>query len=190
MKRRPMCLALAATVVVGQLAACADINDTAMLALSTKVTAYAIVDGQLVQGDMVLYPNHTGTLTLSSDMPSSWWSHITLDANPFATPAPAPVPAPAPQPPAARALLSSCYGRMHHTATNMGSIDLRCNDGANSSVQVALIGETRGYGYGQTAKGLSSLTFGMSPTEARAHLTVPTGKQLQERTDTTGLELK
>ncbi len=79
---------------------------------------------------------------------------------------------------------------MHYTARNLGIMDLNCKDGANSDVRVALIGETRGYGYGQTTKGLSSLTFGMSPTEARAHLTVPAGKQLQERADTTGLELK
>ncbi len=193
MKRRPIYLALAATAAMGPLllsqVGCADINDTAMLALSTKVTAYAIVNEQLVQGDMVLYPDRSGTITLRSDVPASWWSHITQDANPFATQPVQPAPAPAAPPPGQLAL-SSCFGRMHYTASNMGTIDLRCNDGANSDVRVALIGETRGYGYGHTAKGLSSLTFGMSPTEARAHLTVPAGKQLQERTDTTGLELK
>ncbi len=193
MKRRSTGLALAALALLGPMVAlqvgCADINDTAMLALSTKVTAYAIVNDQLVQGDMVLYPDRSGTISLRSDVPSSWWSHITQDANPFAAQPQQPAPAPA-APPPGQSALSSCFGRMHYTASNLGSIDLRCNDGANSDVRVALIGETRGYGYGQTAKGLSSLTFGMSPTEARAHLTVPSGKQLQERTDTTGLELK
>ena len=189
MKRRPICLALAAGVAIGQLVACADINDTAMLALSTKVTAYAIVNDQLVQGDMTLFPDRSGTITLRSDLPSSWWSHITQDADPFAKQPQQPAPAPAPPPPGQSAL-SSCFGRMHYTASNMGTVDLHCNDGANTDVRVAMIGETRGYGYGQTAKGLSSLTFGMSPNEARAHLTVPAGKQLQERTDTTGLELK
>lgn len=187
MKQRPMWRMLAVAAALGLLAACADINDTGRWALSTRVPAYAIVNDQLVQGDMLLYTDHTGVLTLRSDAPSTWWSHIALDSDPLPQP---PQPTPAQPKPAGRATLSSCMGRMHYTATNLGRIDLRCNDGAISDMRVALIGETRGYGYGQTANGVSSLTFGMSPSEARAHLTVPDGKDLQERTDTTGLELK
>lgn len=174
MKHRAMGLALATTVVLAGLAGCADLNDTGLAALSYKVQAYAVVDEQLVQGEMVLFPDHTGTVALRAE------------------PAMAGVPteaASAPRP-TGKPQLTSCVGRMRYTATTQGAIDLRCNDGAVADVRMALIGETRGYGYGQTATGLVSLTFGLTPVEARAHLTVPAGKQLVERTDPVGLELR
>ena len=37
---------------------------------------------------------------------------------------------------------------------------------------------------------LDRLTFGMTAVEARAHLTVPPGKQLVDRTEPAGLELR
>lgn len=159
MKHQVMGLALATTAVLAGLAGCADLNDTGLAALSTRVQAYAVVDEQLVQGEMVLFPDHTGTVALRAD-------------------------------PAGKPMLTSCVGRLRYTATTLGSIDLRCNDGAVADLRMALIGDTRGYGYGQTATGLASLTFGMTPVEARAHLTVPPGKQLVDRTDPSGLELR
>lgn len=159
MKHQVMGLALATAAVLAGLAGCADLNDTGLMALSTRVQAYAVVDEQLVQGEMVLFPDHTGTVALRAD-------------------------------PAGKPLLTSCVGRLRYTATTLGSIDLRCNDGAVADLRMALIGDTRGYGYGQTATGLASLTFGMTPVEARAHLTVPPGKQLVDRTDPSGLELR
>lgn len=168
-----LCAPLFASVVVGLLAGCADLNDTGLAALSYKVPAYAIVDGQLVQGEMVLFPDHTGTITLRADAAASG-----ADASG------------APRPVTDKPALSSCVGRMRYTATTAGTIDLRCNDGAIADLRMALIGETRGYGYGHTATGLASVVFGMTPVESRAHLTVPPGKQLLERTESTGLELK
>lgn len=159
MKHQVMGLALATTAVLAGLAGCADLNDTGLAALSTRVQAYAVVDEQLVQGEMVLFPDHTGTVALRAD-------------------------------PAGKPMLTSCVGRLRYTATTSGSIDLRCNDGAVADLRMALIGDTRGYGFGQTATGLASLTFGMNPVEARAHLTVPPGKQLVDRTDPSGLELR
>jgi len=89
-------------------------------------------------------------------------------------------------------VLSSCVGRFRYTGTTMGSMDLRCNNGATADLRMALMGETRGYGYGQTATGgPASLTFGLSPAEARAHLTVPAGRQLVDRKESgSGLELR
>jgi hypothetical protein len=156
-------------------AACADLNDTGLAALATRVQAYAVVNEQLVQGEMTLYPNHTGTVALRVEL---------------AQPASAVIDLNAPAKPAERPILNSCLGRFRYTSTTYGAIDLRCNDGSSTDLRMALIGETRGYGYGQTATGLASLTFGMAPTEARAHLTTPPGKQLFESGTSSGLEMK
>lgn len=166
MKRlHAVCCTLAAGAAsAALLSGCADLNDTALAAVATRVPAHAIVNEQLVQGEMTLFPDHTGTVALRGDVqPGAGAEKVTL---------------------------SSCVGRLRYTATTMGSIDLRCNDGSVADLRMALIGDTRGYGYGQTATGLASLTFGMTPVEARAHLTVPPGKQLLDRTDPSGLELK
>jgi hypothetical protein len=166
---------LLTSVTAGLLAGCADLNDTGLAALSYKVPAYAIVDEQLVQGEMVLFPDHTGTITLRAD----------------AIPSAAPMgEAGATSRPANKPAMTSCVGRLRYTATTAGVIDLRCNDGAIADLRMALIGDTRGYGYGYTTKGLASVAFGFTPVEARAHLTAPPGKQLLERTEGGGLELK
>lgn len=166
--------AVLATVLSSCLVGCADINDTGLAALSTKVQAYAIVDEQLVQGEMVLYPDHTGTLTLRSDIESGTGVFPGTSASKRV----------------GKPVLTSCVGRMRYTATNASVVDLRCNDGTVADVRMALIGDTRGYGYGYTAQGLVSAVFGMSPVEARAHLTTPPNKQLVVRSDPSGLEMK
>lgn len=169
-----VCQALFASVLVGLLTACADLNDTGMAVLSTKVQAYAIVDEQLVQGEMQLYPDHTGTITLRADNEPDGGA-LQIRVPPRADGKP---------------VLTSCMGRMRYTSTTAGTVDLRCNDGAMADMRLALIGDTRGYGYGTTATGQASVVFGMSPVEARAHLTVPPNRQLVVRTESTGLELK
>ena len=161
-------------------AGCADLNDTGLAALATRVQAYAVVNEQLVQGEMTLYPNHTGTVALrfgevAQQAPVSEFQQQTAST---------------PKPPVERPVLNSCVGRFRYTSTTHGAIDLRCNEGSTVDLRMALIGETRGYGYGQTTTGMASLTFGMAPTEARAHLTVPVGKQLLESTTSSGLEMK
>lgn len=166
---------LALLTLFAQLSGCADLNDTGLAALATRVNAYAVVNGQLVQGQMTLYPNHSGTVTLRTEVAQPDGSGIDLNA---------------PVKPTQNPILNSCLGRFHYTATAYGAIDLRCNDGSTADLRMALIGETRGYGYGQTATGLASLTFGMEPGEARAHLTVPPGKQLLETGSASGLEMK
>ena len=174
MRRQAFNRTLAACTVLGLLSGCADLNDTGMAAFSTRVQAFAVVDEQLVQGEMVLFPDHTGTVALRADPMVQSGS---TDA------------ASAPKP-GGKAPLTSCVGRLRYAATTVGTIDLRCNDGAVADLRMALIGDSRGYGYGQTATGLVSLTFGMTPVEARAHLTVPPGKQLLGTSESGGLSLK
>jgi hypothetical protein len=169
--RRPL---LAVVTVLFGLAGCADLNDSAMWAVSTKVQAFAIVDEQLVQGEMLLYPDHTGTINLRLDLDGGTGL---VEGIPVAKLAGKPI-------------LTSCVGRLRRTATNVGAIDLRCNDGALADVRMTLIGDTRGYGYGYTAAGLASVVFGLTPVEARAHLTTPPNKQLLVRSDPAGLELR
>ena len=159
------------------LSACARINDAGMAVFSSTVHAIAIVNGQLLQGDMQLYPDRTGVLTLRSG----------ADVNSTAA-EPSPGLAPAPMP--AKGVVASCMGRMRYTATTTGTVDLRCNDGATTDLLVTLLGETRGYGQGATGTGDASLVFGMAPAEARAHLLVPPNRQLVERAETPYLELK
>lgn len=173
MRQHALNITLAAAVL-GTMAGCAELNDTGLAALSTRVQAYAVVDEQLVQGEMVLFPDHTGTVSLRAD--SVGQSGVAEAAN-------------APKP-GGKAPLTSCVGRLRYAATTVGTIDLRCNDGAVADLRMALIGDSRGYGYGQTATGLVSLTFGMTPVEARAHLTVPPGKQLLETSESGGLSLR
>jgi hypothetical protein len=170
------------TPLLTLVAACADINDTGLAALATRVQAYAIVNEQLVQGEMTLYTDRTGTVTLRVEV-----AKPAADNNPFDFMSAAPKPA---ERPVERPILNSCLGRFRYTATTYGVIDLRCNEGSTAELRMALIGETRGYGYGQTATGLVSLSFGMAPTEARAHLTTPHGKQLVEADGASGLEMR
>ena len=178
MSHRASCLTLAAITV---LAGCANLNDTGMAALASRGAAYAVINGQLLQGEMTLYPDRTGTLALRVDTDQVQYSSSPVD---FPS-TPVPVASLVDRP-----LLNSCLGRFRYTATAYGAIDLRCNDGSTSELHMAMIGETRGYGYGNTATGLASLTFGLAPTEARAHLTTPLGKQLQESSGAAGLEMR
>lgn len=162
------------------LTACADINDTGMAMLATRVQAYAIVNEQLVQGEMTLYTDRSGTVTLRAGEPLQHQAPVSE----FETPSPQV------KPTTERPILNSCLGRFRYTATTYGVIDLRCNEGSTVELRMALIGESRGYGYGQTATGQASLTFGMAPTEARAHLTTPHGRQLVEANGASGLEMR
>lgn len=177
MSYRASCVALAAVAV---LAACADLNDAGLAVLATRVPAYAVINEQLVQGEMTLYTNRSGTVALRVEAAKP------VNDNPFEFLAPAK----AVERPLERPILNSCLGRFRYTATTYGVIDLRCNEGSTAELRMALIGETRGYGYGQTATGAASLTFGMAPAEARAYLSAPPGKQLLDADGASGLQMK
>lgn len=86
--------------------------------------------------------------------------------------------------------VSGCAGTMRYTASQAGTIDLRCNDGAIALLKYTLITETRGYAYGKAADTPVSLTFGLSAADARAFLTVPEGKKLSEDANGGGLKLE
>ena len=45
---------------------CAQLNDAGLALLSSTMPAVAIVDGQLFQGEIQLFPDHTGTVSLGA----------------------------------------------------------------------------------------------------------------------------
>jgi len=71
-----------------------------------------------------------------------------------------------------------CLGTLRYTSTRAGVAKLACSDGAEALMYFSVIGETRGYGSGTTAKGTASFTFGFDPSEAAAYLTPPPGKRI------------
>jgi hypothetical protein len=146
------CLTLLASVAA--LSGCARVSETSLLVFSTLLPAVLVVDGQLLQGDMQLLPDRTGTLTVRSQRNAK-----------------------ALQPTEASPLVS-CVGQLRYSATMNGVIDLRCNAGVETELRFNMLSATKGYAYGQTAQGPVSATFGLSARAARAYLTVPPGKQL------------
>ena len=130
---------------MGSVAGCAQMNDAGLAILSSSLPAIAIVDGQLLKGDIQLFPDHTGTVNLRSQGESGDGQAGTF----------------------------SCMGRLRYTATTTGAVDLRCSGGVMADLKMTLLGETRGYGYGPTAGGTASLVFGMTAQESQAHLIVP-----------------
>jgi hypothetical protein len=91
---------------------------------------------------------------------------------------------------AEKGVIGACSGSLRYSATNSGDVDLRCSDGAQVSLQTTLLGETRGYGYGSTPQGPTSLAFGLSDQDVRAFLTVPSGMTLAPNTESGALELR
>jgi hypothetical protein len=86
--------------------------------------------------------------------------------------------------------ISSCSGSLRYTGTSSGEVDLRCSDGVQVTLQTTLLSETRGYAYGSTARGPSSLVFGLPEQDVRAFLTVPSGMKLAPNSENGALELR
>jgi hypothetical protein len=63
--RTPACLSAALAALF--LAGCAKVNDTALRLVSTKVDAYAIVNGQVLTGEVILIPDRSGRVTFSPE---------------------------------------------------------------------------------------------------------------------------
>lgn len=161
MKEQRIAITLAAGVLCA-MTGCAQLNDASLALFSSTLPAVAIVDDQLLQGEMQLFPDHTGTVNLRS-------KGTTVSG---------------------ASALTSCMGRLRYTASTTGAIDLRCNGGVRADISMTLLGDTRGYGYGPTASGMGSLAFGLSAAESRAHLVVPANRQLVDYADSSYLELK
>ena len=69
-----------------------------------------------------------------------------------------------------------CMGRLRYTATQSGQVRLQCSDGTDASMTFTAVGESKGHGSGNTARGTAAFTYGFDMTEAAAYLRLPTDK--------------
>lgn len=124
------------------LTGCAKINDAGMRLLSSSAPALAVVNETLLTGQVSLFTDRTGTVSLE----------------------------------AATGL--KCMGHMRYTASQSGTINLKCSDGTEVSLSFRALSETSGFASGHVTPGPASLTFGLEPANAVAYLTLPPGKRL------------
>lgn len=164
MKQRLFAFSVLAGLAVA-LVGCAQVTDASLLVFSTRTPAIAVVNGQLLQGEVLLQPDRTGSATLKSAAQGQ-----ATGADP--------------------SVVSSCVGQLRYTSTVAGSIDLRCNGGIGEELRFTMLSETRGYAYGQSPAVPISLTYGLTVTEAKAYLKLPPGKQLVARAGSNDLELR
>jgi hypothetical protein len=130
-------LACGALLLVG---GCAKVNDTGLRLVSTKTSAYLMVNGQWLEGDVLLVPDRTGRVSFAVEEGAK------------------------------NAAIASCSGSLRYTATFSAEIDLHCNDGTQLALHTTLLSETRGYGYGRTAQGPASMAFGLPEADAYAFM--------------------
>ena len=83
-----------------------------------------------------------------------------------------------------------CAGGFRYTASLAGTVDLRCNDGSEVGIQVTMLSETRGYGYGSLGGQTVSLVFGLSGADSRAYLRLPPGMKLGLKPENGDLDLQ
>jgi hypothetical protein len=122
------------------LGGCAKVNDTGLRLVSTNTSAYLQLNGQKLEGNVLLVPDRTGRVSFASEAGA--------DA----------------------ASIANCSGAMRYTATYSAEVDLHCSDGTQVALQMTLVSETRGYGYGRTSQGPASMAFGLPEADARAFM--------------------
>ena len=83
---------------------------------------------------------------------------------------------------------SKCAGEFHYTGLTSGMASMRCDDGTAALLAFQALGLMSGYGYGDTARGTASFTFGLDPEDAIPHLRLPHGKKLGKTAE--GLRLE
>jgi hypothetical protein len=146
------------------LAGCARLSETGMVLFATNVPAMAIVKGQMMQGEVKLVPDRTGSVVLNATQRSATLLGYTA--------------------------IASCMGRLRFTSTAAGEMDLRCNEGTAVTLHFSLISDATGYAYSQSTTDPVSLTFGLRPEVAKAYLTAPAERKLVETADGAALELR
>jgi hypothetical protein len=171
---RSVVMAAAAGLLLG---GCAKIDDRAMSLVASSADAILLVNGRVLVGSLQIRIDRSGALSVMEPEPPA--SETPVDTLSSATP-----------PAAAQVVRASCAGRLRFTSTSTGIIDLRCNDSTATQLNVAMLSETRGYGYAETLGGTASLTFGLAPPIAKAYLVVPPGKRLHELPQSPFFELR
>ena len=155
---------------------CARVSDGALLVFSTRVPAFAVVEGQLLQGEVVLLTDRTGSATLKANSKFQGSQAVNQQSG-VATSAVAQA-------------VTQCVGQLRYTSTTAGVLDLRCDGAVQAELRFTMLSETRGYAYSQTPSPAVSLTYGLAPDEAKAYLKPPPNKQLRARPGSADLELR
>jgi hypothetical protein len=99
-----------------------------------------MVNGHWLEGDVLLVPDRTGRASFAANEGAK------------------------------KGAIGSCSGSLRYTATYSAEMDLHCDDGTQLTLQTTLLSETRGYGYGATARGPASVSFGLPEADAHAFM--------------------
>lgn len=132
------------------LSGCALVNETGTKLFGTTVNALAIIDGQMMQGDVQLLPDRTGSVSLQSNAKADGAQE--------------------------GGSITQCAGRLRFLGTTHGEMDLRCNEGSMVTLVFSMVSDATGYAYGRSESVPASLTFGMGANDARAYLLAPVRK--------------
>jgi hypothetical protein len=71
-----------------------------------------------------------------------------------------------------------CQGNFRFTSLKAGRASIHCSDGSNLELDFNALSPLSGWGQVQSAYGLVSFTFGLSPQLAAPYLNLPKGKRL------------
>lgn len=80
-----------------------------------------------------------------------------------------------------------CVGEFKYTGSKTGRGELHCNDGNVAEFQFNALSSLSGYGYGHSAAGPFSFTFGLTPEDSAKYLKLPAGKRLERDGDSAKL---
>lgn len=81
-----------------------------------------------------------------------------------------------------------CIGEFRYTGSRTGKAEIRCNDGAVAEISFNSLSALSGYGIGNSSRGPTSFTYGLTPEEASKYLVLPEGKKLVVENDKATLE--
>ena len=137
-----------ALLLISGLWGCARIDAVSSSLMSSKIEAVAVVNDQILRGDLQLYPDRTGNVTLDADKADD------------------------------KGFITSCMGRLRFTGTSAGAIDLRCNSGVATELVFTKLSDISGFAYGQSGSGAVSFVFGLDDEQAKSYLRAPPLKTL------------
>ena len=146
---------------------CARVAETGMVVFASTLHSFAVVNGQMLNGEVQLVPDRNGSVTLRKSISADVLPKI----DGFAP-------------------IESCMGRLRFTSTAAGEMDLRCNEGSIATLHFSLIADATGYAYNQGPGVPASLTFGLRAAQAKAYLQAPAGKEVTESSSGVDLEIR
>ena len=147
---------LAGAAVWGGLAGCAGVEHVGWVLAGTGKPATLVVANQTLTGEMLLRPDRTGEVRVSSAAVAGG-----TDGNGANGASGLGVPG---------AVIASCAGSLRFSGTVQGRIDMRCSDGAMFDMAFYLINEVKGFASGTYQDKPAALVFGMHEAEAQAYL--------------------